>query len=418
LPDGDVRSSDIERWSLPTNFGREYREELERHPRIKLLAGYTCAAIRTEVGNEQVRDVECISIDGRTERFAARYVVLACGALETTRLLMNCAERNQLRLPSATRCLGKNYMGHISGRIAQVVFSTDSRKTIFGFHRDHEGVYVRPRFTFSTDCQLRERISNTSLWLVNPPIGDASHGNGVLSFAYLALRSPLGKYFASEAIRESAIKHGGPVRAWKHTQNILRHAAAVAGFVPSFGIKRFLCRRKVPGFFQYSNSNRYDLHFHGEQIPNPRSQVSLGKISDAVGLRRLKIDFQYSDVDVKSVIRCHELLDAYLRRHNVGRLDYIVQDRAAAIWEQAADGYHQAGTTRMASDPSNGVVDENCRVYGTENLYIASSSTFVTSSQANTTFMIGVFALRLVDHLCQKLSCSESRQTFIAGNTY
>jgi choline dehydrogenase-like flavoprotein len=52
----------------------------------------------------------------------------------------------------------------------------------------------------------------------------------------------------------------------------------------------------------------------------------------------------------------------------------------------------------MAADPTDGVVDPHLRVHGIDNLYVASSSTFVTSGQANSTFMIVAFALRLADH--------------------
>jgi choline dehydrogenase-like flavoprotein len=53
----------------------------------------------------------------------------------------------------------------------------------------------------------------------------------------------------------------------------------------------------------------------------------------------------------------------------------------------------------MSRRPEDGVVDENLRVHHISNLHVASGSTFVTSGQANTTFMIVAFALRLADHL-------------------
>jgi choline dehydrogenase-like flavoprotein len=53
----------------------------------------------------------------------------------------------------------------------------------------------------------------------------------------------------------------------------------------------------------------------------------------------------------------------------------------------------------MSRDPAGGVVDEHGCVHGIANLHLASSSTFVTSGQANTTFMIVAFALRLADRL-------------------
>jgi choline dehydrogenase-like flavoprotein len=52
------------------------------------------------------------------------------------------------------------------------------------------------------------------------------------------------------------------------------------------------------------------------------------------------------------------------------------------------DVFHPTGTTRMSSNPKTGVVDENCQVYGVDNVYIAGSSVFPTSGHANPTLMI------------------------------
>jgi choline dehydrogenase-like flavoprotein len=80
-------------------------------------------------------------------------------------------------------------------------------------------------------------------------------------------------------------------------------------------------------------------------------------------------------------------------------LTYVANDRAEHVWRQARDGFHQAGTTRMSAEPADGVVDPQCRVHRVHNLYVASSSNFVTSGQANSTFSAVAFALRMVDHL-------------------
>ena len=46
-----------------------------------------------------------------------------------------------------------------------------------------------------------------------------------------------------------------------------------------------------------------------------------------------------------------------------------------------------------------GVVDSNCRVHGSKNLYIAGSSVFTTGGHNNPTLPIVQLALRLGDHL-------------------
>lgn len=400
LPDGDVLTSSLERWSLPTDFGREYGSVLRSSPCLKLVTGLTAVEVVT---GETGRDVRCIRArrqDGGEEILRARSYVLACGGLETTRLLLASDRHHVAGIGNHSDKLGRFYMGHISGKIANVQFTTDPRRTKYGYARDADGVYLRHRFSIARDVQHRERITNVVGWLANPPIADPSHGSGVLSFAYLALSSPLfGRYFVADAIRKANVGTEGRKHTVQHLLNMLRDAPATAAFVPMFAVRRFMLRRRVPGFFVPSRSNCYPLHYHGEQVPNADSRVTLARDTDPLGLRRLAIDLRFSQQDVDGVLRAHELWDRHLREHRCGRLEYTYADRDSAVWEQASDGFHQAGTTRMSKHPDDGVVDSNLRVHGLSNLFVASGSVLPTASQANTTFMIVVFALRLADHL-------------------
>ncbi|MGD5656743.1 GMC oxidoreductase, partial [Xanthomonas citri pv. citri] len=76
--------------------------------------------------------------------------------------------------------------------------------------------------------------------------------------------------------------------------------------------------------------------------------------------------------------------------------------RLTSILQQARDGFHQIGTTRMGLSPDDSVVDGDCRVHGIENLYVSSSAVFASSSQANPTFATVALALRLAAHLAEK----------------
>ena len=133
------------------------------------------------------------------------------------------------------------------------------------------------------------------------------------------------------------------------------------------------------------------------------STVSLSDERDELGMLRLKIDLQFAQQDIDSVVTAHQHWDRHLRNHNCGYLRYLTDDPPASVWEQAGDGFHQIGTTRMSAEPSRGVVDTDCQVHGIDNLFVASSSVFVTAGQANSTLTIVAFALRLADHL-QKIS--------------
>jgi len=398
LPDTHVQSSQIERWSV-VDFGAMHERELRSSARIHLYHGLTCTAVKAPAGARVIDYVQAHTFSGAMLRLKARRTVLAAGGLNTTRLLLNSDENHPGGIGNHSGLLGRFYTGHISGRIAEVHFTTDPAKTVYGFDRDPQGVYIRRRFTFTRELLKKERLNNIALWLVNPDVCDPAHGNGILSFAYLALSSPLGPRLASEAIRKAVVEgevHGSVAR---HLLNMLRDLPRTAWFIPTFGYGRYLASRKVPGFFQPSASNVYPLHYFAEHAPNADSRVTLADDRDELGMRRICIDMRYARQDIDSVLRSHALLDAHLREHAKGELRYLTSDPEAYVASHLGDGYHQCGTTRMSHTPADGVTDPAGRVHGLDDLFIASSSNFVTSGQANSMLMILVLALRLADHL-------------------
>lgn len=401
LPEGEVLTSSLERWSLPTNFGKEYRHALRRNSKIKVIHGLTCTEIRCDDSGKRVAGICAKTTSrGREISLSASVYVLACGGLETTRLLMVSDRHHAGGIGNHSGMLGRFYMGHISGRIARVCFHTPPKKTVYGFDRDASGVYVRRRFSFKREFHHEKQLQNIVAWLVNPEIHDPSHGSGVLSLAYLALTSPLlGKHIAPQAIRKSLAGGSRERQVFRHLANILLDTPRTMAFIPSFGYRRFIARRKIPGFFVFSKSNAYPLHYHGEQVPNYDSRVYLADDRDKLGMRKLKIDLRYTSQDIDGVIRAHRYWDDFLRKSACGHLEYLHNDLESSISEQAADGFHQVGTTRMSGRPGNGVVGKNCNVHGFDDLFVASSSMFVTSGQANSTFTIVAFAVRLADHL-------------------
>jgi choline dehydrogenase-like flavoprotein len=406
--DGDVRNTNLERWSLPTNFGLEYKRQLESSRNIRLVTGLTCAEIVCLPGTSRVDHLECRTLDGSVAQIRGGRYVLAAGGLESTRLLLASTGPSGTTLGNHSDHLGRWYMGHLEGVIANVRFTTPPRQTLFGFERDIDGVYVRRRLSFSRDFQHERQLPNIVAWLANPDLADPKHASGILSFVYLALSSPLGKFFAPDAQRLSLKgehvpgspyykAERGPVS--KHLKNILRQPVATARFIFGFGILRFFPRRKSPGFFVYSPGNLYPLQYHGEHRPHRESRVTLADDRDELGMPKIRIDIRFSDEDIRGVIDAHQCWDEHLRRTGCGQVEYLHENPVDAVRVRAGGGFHQIGTTRMATNPDDGVVDSDLAVHGVENLFVLSSSTFVTSGQANSTFLIIILAVRLAEHL-------------------
>jgi choline dehydrogenase-like flavoprotein len=407
--EGRVSASSLERWSLPTNFAREYAARLADAPNVTLITGFTCTEVICRPSGSSVEALLAKSLNGQTMRICASRYVLAAGGLETTRLLFASDRRHPGGLGNHSGHLGRWYMAHMESRIARVHFATRPQDTIYGHERDAAGVYVRRRLTFAADFQIAERLPNVAIWLVNPELGNPDHRSGVLSFVYLMLASPAGRFFVAEGIRQAHLGSSSSSSLRRHLANVARDLGPAARFAATFGYERFLRRgRKVPGFFVPSPANAYPLMYHGEHLPNWDSHVEPAGVRDALGMPRLRTHLRFSEEDISSVLRVHEHLDGYLRETGLGHLEYP-QGREDVTPRKAFGGYHQAGTTRMSATPEDGVVDRDLAVHGLEDLFVASSSTFVTSGQANSTFMIVAFALRLADHLhAQSRSPSES----------
>ena len=64
---------------------------------------------------------------------------------------------------------------------------------------------------------------------------------------------------------------------------------------------------------------------------------------------------------------------------------------------------HQAGTARFGTDPKTSVLDPWCKAHQLDNLYVVDSSFFVTSAAVNPTLTIVANALRVGDHLKERL---------------
>lgn len=402
LPDDGILSSTLERWASPARLGERYRSALERAPNVNLVLDATCTAIRFEHTPGETSALTARSLSGAELRLESAAYVLAAGGLETTRLLLHSDDVHAGGVGNHGGHLGRYYMGHLSGKIAEVRFTTPPHQTISGFERDNAGVYCRKRFTVSARLQQQHGLLNCAFWLDNPKLHDAAHGNGILSFAYLALSAPvLSRRLAPEAIRLAAVggAAGNGSAAWPHLRNVLKDFPAVAGFVPRFGYGRYLAKRRLPGFFLHNRNNVYALHYHAEQAPDRASHVTLSNQTDALGVRRLNIDLRFTARDADSVIRTHHLIDQHLQRHKSGKLVYKTNTYNDSILAQANDGFHQIGTTRMSARAHDGVVDGNCQVHGIKNLFICSSSVFPTSGQANPTLTIMALAVRLAQHL-------------------
>ena len=390
----------LEYFARQPKRGLDLRGRVEAHPLIDLIL------------NAPVTEIE-IGPDGLAAglRFAAndipqvraRSYVLACGGLETTRLLLATQRRQPSLFGGPEGALGRYYAGHFEGSIADVIFNNPTTIKAFDYSLVNTGAYLRQVLTIPAADQRAAEIQNIVFWPDNKPYHDPTHRSGIKSFIFLMADTPvLGPRLMSEGIR-LGIVGAGSRHYLAHVLNLFRQPFRTAMDIIDVARDRYSSKPRRPGWLPATSDNRYVLHFRSEQRPNRDSTVHLTQAKDACGMPRLRVDLRYTDADALSALRAHEKLDEYLRSTGIGRVEYQFpkEERIASILAQASDGYHQTGTTRMGLDPTKSVVRPDCAVHDVRNLYIASCSVFPTSGHANPTLLATAFAARLASHLAQ-----------------
>lgn len=385
----------LERNSAPTHFARRHGERLRRAPNIRVLLNAHAVEIEREAGSLRIGRVKLRTLEGAEFAVAAECFVIATGGIETPRLLLASRKHDPAGIGNARDLVGRNYLCHIAGTMGRLTFNKPASDIFHGYERAWDGTYCRRRMALRPEVQREKRIANIVMRLHHPRLPDPAHGRGILSAIFLA--KPFISYEYSKRL------HGGdPVTAslmLRHAWNVMREPFGTASFLVNWARRRTLAARKFPSLIVAPRNNSYSLDIHAEQVPNPESRVTLASARDAFGQPQARVDWRYRPLDLETVrVALHALKDD-LSRSGSGHLVFDEAEIPDAMLREGAYGGHHIGTARMGRSPEDGVVDADCKVFGTENLYIAGSATFPTSSQANPTLTIVAGALRLAEHL-------------------
>jgi choline dehydrogenase-like flavoprotein len=393
-----VRTHGLERFSCPTDFGRRYRKRLEVAPDVRVLTGAHCTGIRLQSDGAQARVLDVATLGGNRFQVAAKAFVLATGGLETARLLLHSADVTPQGVGNQHDVVGRYYQCHIAGNIGSLVIHGAVTNVAHGYEVAPDGVYCRRRMAIDPVQQRRHGLLNAVARLHFPKITDPAHRNGVLSG--LVLAKSFISYEYGKRLRDAPMT---AERYAEHLWNVLRDPVDTSAFLLHWLRRRTFAQRKFPSVILRNRTNRFSLEFQSEQQPLASSRVTLVPEVDALGMRKLKVDWRYCQADIDSAERTLQLIAAELSRTGVGRLEWESERLEEDLMRYGAYGGHHIGTARMGTNPRHSVVDPDCRVHSVGNLYVAGSAVFPTSSQANPTLTLIALSLRLADRLAQRL---------------
>ncbi|QRM57749.1 GMC family oxidoreductase [Sinorhizobium sp. BG8] len=395
----DVITSVLERWGPPTNFAQKYGPLLEKSTNVTVLLNATMTKLRIEPGTRRIKRVEVAIEDSHRFTVRPQRVVLACGGLENARLLLASNDESPAGIGNENDNVGRYYMSHLTGIHSWAKLKDPGQTFRYDFERDND-VYVRRRFWITPDAQRREKIGNVIACFLTPYLDQALEANALASAIFLtkfaiALRR---QSSAAEYLRQNKSE------LMRHVNTMFWRAPTLAPQILQVVKQRYLTKRRLPILLPRKEdlNNRFALYYQSEHMPNPESRVMLRPERDALGTPRLDVRVAFTEMDVKTIVRTHQIIGEQFGKTATGELvvdDAPLEDAVRDQLRHFDSIAHHIGTTRMSDDPKTGVVDRNCRVHDTENLFVAGASVFPTSSHANPTLTIVALALRLVDYL-------------------
>jgi choline dehydrogenase-like flavoprotein len=151
----------------------------------------------------------------------------------------------------------------------------------------------------------------------------------------------------------------------------------------------------APGFaLDYIAAHAVDFWLTSEDLPHPENRVTVD--------RNGRIQVAYTDRNTEG----HKRLIAKLRGlltqlgcHPTLIPNQLIRDGRIPL----AGVAHQCGTVRFGDDPATSALDVDCKAHDLDNLYVVDTSFFPSSSAVNPALTAMANALRVGDHLIDRL---------------
>ncbi len=145
----------------------------------------------------------------------------------------------------------------------------------------------------------------------------------------------------------------------------------------------------------FSEMARHSMDFwlSSEDLPRPENRIFYNGE---------KVVLDVTETNMEAHRRLKKKLEHYLNQ--CGARSVLLERRLYFGKDIPLGGTaHQAGTCRFGTDPARSVLDTNCKAHELDNLYVTDASFFPSIGAVNPTLTIIANALRVAEHLCQRL---------------
>lgn len=364
------------------NTANLFAQRIRRDPLVEIWTDATVTKV--DLGHDRVEGVTAQARSGHHLQARAPTVVLAAGAIETTRLLLLMNRERGGDLFPAASPLGLGFHDHLSAPVADLA-DIDRRQIVrmFGF-----------RFVRGGMRNLRFELSPAARTKAGLPA----------AFLHVAFtRDPDCGFEGLRGLFQAAQRRQLPQAA-----DLRRIVSDLPWFARAVWW-RIVEKRVFP-----PSGSGFKLHLVTEQAPDSAHRITLAEgTADPFGLPRAQIAWRVAEADLA---RFHAVGALAVERWRTGRIGAharIVPRPKAEIDATLRSGggiYHPAGTTRIGPTAENGVVDAHLNVHGVPGLRALATSVFPTVGGSSPSLGLVQLALRMAGDIAAETGPTSARR--------
>ncbi len=162
--------------------------------------------------------------------------------------------------------------------------------------------------------------------------------------------------------------------------------------LPGFGRDFKLgVKRSYPALIQ--------LHPYGEVLPYAHNRVSVeGTPNDRFGVPTIRIEYELGENERKMMPRMYDVVEEILHAMRAEPLPYKRGDL-----DELGSAIHEHGTCRMGEDPKRSALNGFMQMHEVPNVFVVDGSAFPTPTEKNPTLTILALAWRATDYMADQM---------------
>ena len=327
-----------------------------------------------KVQNSKLKYINAISSDGSKIQIKSKKFIFCTGAIETTRLLLLLDKQNNKIISKTTNVLGRYFSDHISIPIA-VINKPSLKKLNLLFSYDFKNGIKKMRIGLKNNSSLRKRYPP---FFINIPISVDSDRT------YKSFRRLFQSFQKNKFPRFKDI-----IILIKNFKWILK------SLWWRFVKKKLLVSKKL----------KYRLDLIVEQTPKYSNKITLSSKLDYLGSNIPIITWDLHKKDFNNIKNIKYEIKSFWENSilkNYGNLNFYSDKKILKKLKTFGGIHHPSGSTKMAKDKKEGVVNKNLQIFNIENSYVLSTSVFPKGGQSNPTMLLFQIAIELTKFLSKK----------------